>query len=189
MVPGAFLAFFPARADAHDDLVITAESPAESMHPHWALYTVAAALSSGAPLARHPLRPRIIGKEDGRFRDFGSSASGDWFQAGRDFYYVPLLDRCVAVPEPAALPAVTYRPWAVLGAPDKERCVLIAVHGNLAAYDMHTGAKLFEIAQQPRIWVLWPEQGLAGMRSVTLFSLPDGARVPHTNAANTIPRY
>lgn len=157
------------------------------------LHSVAMALTGGAPLLDRPIKPRVLGADEG-YETWPLSISGYWLQAGTDFYRFPLLEH--RVDEPAALSRVPYDECAVLGSPEMDRFWLITIFSSgvtqtctLAAYDMRTGAQLYTIVTDTThiaadvFWSLWPEQAMAARHrdgNLTLHSLTSGALVKYT---------
>lgn len=195
VILGRFKAFLPAQRDIHEDLVLTADlrHDRELRDHEWFLYTITEALSNGAPLIKCPLKPRLVGERSSYFT-WTASICGEWFQAGPDFYRLPLMQHHVH--EPAALSCVPYDACTVLGAPEKERFWLITDHSSsehvLAAYDFRTGTNIYKVHTDtpPERWCfLWPDQLMGALynitdRSVQLYSLVDGSPIPHTDAAD-----
>lgn len=116
-----------------------------------------------------------------------TSITGEWFQAGPDFYRLPLMEH---VPEPSALSGIPYNWCEVVGAPEKAHFLLLTSIANaMVAFDMCTGGRLYVVSNAGYdSWLLWPEQLLAGRRewqaAFTLHSLIDGSVVPHTLASD-----
>lgn len=195
MITGSIETFVPAKPGSHGDLLLTRVA-----YDRWQLHSVATALMGGAPLLDRSFKSRVLGIGDG-YHTWPMSTSGEWLQAGAEFYRFPLLE--YRVDEPAALSRVPYDECTVFGSPEKERFWLITIFwsgiwqtSTLAAYDMRTGAKLYDIVTDTTYlagdveWFLWPELALVARDCDVehrLFSLTDGTAVQRAVEITTSP--
>lgn len=93
---------------------------------------------------RRPLRPRIVMDDGVSIKLVPTSITGEWFQAGPDFYRLPLMEH---VPEPSALSGIPYNWCEVVGAPEKAHFLLLtSIADAMVAFDMCTGGRLYVVS-------------------------------------------